>query len=369
VIDGRSGFSKWSNSFDRPMDNLLQLQSDIANAVSAALSAQLGGGAEPEERSGGTTNVAAFDSYLRGKELFESQADEASDRAALAQFGNAVGRDPDYAAALAARSRALSVIANQYSQANERRSLYAQAVADAQRAIRSAQRFADGYVALGYVLFYGRLDIGAADAPYRKAHDLGGGNAEVLSLYALYRARRRQFDRAFPVIERAMSLDPLNAGLVKSSGRIRFASGDHEGAIRAARRALELNPKLGGAHGDMGNALLMLGRLDEAGAEFAKEKSALLAIPGRAIVAVRSGDQAAASAAFEQLRRDEGDNGLYQQAQVLAQWGKTIEALDTLDHALREQDSGLVYLLSDPFLAPLHQEARFKSLLRKLHFV
>ncbi len=222
---------------------------------------------------------------------------------------------------------------------------------------------------MGYALFYGRLDIIAADAPYQKAQDLGGGSPEVLSLYALYRARRRQFGRAFPVIERALSLDPLNAGLVKSAGRIRFASGDHEGAIQAARRSLDLNPKLGGSHGDMGNALLMLGRLDEAAAEFATEKSALLAIPGRAIVAVRRGDQAGASAALEQLKRDEGDNGLYQQAQVLAQWGKKAEALDTLDRALAAQDSGMVYLLSDPFLEPLHQEARFKSLLRKLHFV
>jgi len=369
VIDGASGFSKWSNSFDRPMDNLLQLQSDIADAVSAALSAQLGGGDETKERSGGTTNVAAFDAFLRGKELFESQADEASDRAALAQFGNAVSRDPEYAAALAARSRALSVIANQYAQADERRRLYGEAIAEAQRAIRNARGFADGYVALGYALFYGRLDIGAADAPYQKAHDLGGGSAEVLSLYALYRARRRQFDRAFPVIERALSLDPLNAGLVKSAGRIRFASGDHEAAISAARRALELNPKLGGAHGDMGNAFLMLGRLDEAAAEFATEKSALLAIPGRAIVAIRRRDEAGVGQAFEKLRREEGDNGLYQQAQVLAQWGRKADALDTLDRALREQDSGLVYLLSDPFLAPLHEEARFKSLLRKLHFV
>ncbi|HUE78975.1 MAG TPA: TIR domain-containing protein [Sphingomicrobium sp.] len=369
LIDGESGFSKWSNSFDRPVNNLLQLQSDIADAVSAALSAELGGGDEPRERSGGTSDVAAFDFYLRGKELFVSQHDEASDRGALAQFANAVRRDPDYAAARAARSRSLSVIANQYAQADERRRLYRQAVAEARAAIRSADSFADGYVALGYALFYGMLDIGAAEIPYQKAHDLGDGNADVLSLYALYRARRRQFDRAFPVIEQAQSLDPINAGLVKTEGRIHFASADYPRAIRSARRALDLNPKLSGAHGDIGNALLMLGRMDEAAIEFANERIGLLSIPGRAIVAIRRRDPDGAREAFDELVREEGDNGLYQQAQILAQWNKKSESLDTLDRALREQDSGLVYLLSDPFLAPLHEETRFKSLLRTLHFV
>lgn len=369
LIDGGSGFSKWSRSFDRAMTNLLQLQTDVADAVSAALSAELAGGREARARSGGTDNVGAFDFYLRGKELFESQRDEASDRGALDQFGQAVRLDADYAAARAARSRALAVVANQYAQADERRRLYAEAVAEARRAIASAGQFADGYAALGYALFYGMLDIGAADAPYRKAQELGDGSPEVLSLVALYRARRRQFGIAQPAIDRAQTLDPLNPSLFKTAGRIRFASGDYAGAIAAARRALEINPAIGGAHGDIGNAWLMTGRFDEAVTEFAKEKVGLLAIPGKAIAAIRRRDAAGAGAAFDELRRAEGDNGLYQQAQVLAQWGRADEALQALESAAAEADSGLVYLLSDPFLTPLHNQPRFNSLLRKLHFV
>ena len=197
LIDGASGFSKWSTSFDRPLSNLLALDSDVANAVSAALSSRLGKGDQARSRSGGTTIVGAFDAYLRGKELFDSQKDEASDRAALDYFGQSVQLDPEYAAARAARSRSLAVIANQYaSTAIERRRLYGEAVTEARRAIASAEGFADAYAALGYALFYGTLDIAAADAPYEKAHELANGSADVLSLYALYRSRRGQFDRA-----------------------------------------------------------------------------------------------------------------------------------------------------------------------------
>ena len=370
LIDGRSGFSRWSNKFELPAANILEVQDEIANAVGAALAVQLAAKEDKSpERTGGTKNVAAFHAYLRGKDLFDSQRDEDSDRGALAQFTDAVQLDPDYAAARAARSQALAVIANAYAQSAERRPLYDEAVAEARRAVGSAGQFADAYAALGYALFYGKLDIKSADGPYEKAHELGGGSADVLGLYATYRARRRQFDQALSAIERAASLDPLNPNVFKSRGRIKFAAGDYDAAIEAARRALDLNPKLGGAHGDIGNALLMQGKAKEAVAEFGQEKVGLLAIPGRAIAALREKDETGAQAAFDELVKSEGDNGLYQQAQVLAQWNKVPEALDALEKALQDQDSGLVYLLSDPFLQPLQKEPRFNSLLQRLHFV
>jgi TolB-like protein/Flp pilus assembly protein TadD len=370
LVEGKSGFSRWSQKFERPLDNILTLQDDVATAVDTALSARFASPRkEPRARSGGTRSAAAFDAYLRGKDLFDSQRDEASDRGALQDFTQAVQLDPAYAAARAARSRALAVVANEYAQAAARRPLYQEAVEEARRAVAAAPQFANGLAALGYALFYGKLDIIAADGPYEKARQFGSGSAEVLGLYAIYRARRRQFDRAGPAIARAALLDPVNPTVFKNRGRISFAAGDYGGAIAAARRALDLNPDIGAAHGDIGNALLLMGKSQEAESEFAREKVQLLAIPGRAIAALRQGKEAKAQAAFEELVQSQGDNGLYQQAQILAQWNKVNEALDVLDKCVAEQDSGLVYLLSDPFLAPLKNEPRYNALLRTLHFV
>ena len=370
LIDGKTGFSKWSNSFDRPLANLLQLQEDVAAAVVSALLPRLTT-QDPESvaRGGGTRNERAFDAYLRGKETFESHKDEASERGAVALFGEALRYDPNYAAALAARSRALAVVANQYAQSAERRTLYDEAVSEARKAIAAAPQFPEGHAALGYALFYGKLDVKAADEPYRKAAEYGEGNADVQALIALYRARRKQFGDALPAIDRAASLDPLNPSIVKTRGRIDYARGDYDAAIAAANRVLEMNPNHGGAHGDIGNAYLMLGKVDEALSAFAKEGMGLLSQPGLAIALARKGDQAGAQAAYRRLVADEGDNGLYQQAQVLAQWGQTEEALAALDKAAASGDSGLVYLLSDPFLEPLKNQPRFKALLSRLHFV
>ena len=370
LIDGRSGFTRWSKQFERPTDDVLALQDEVAQAIGRELALRLSAGAAKTRDDGGGTEVpAAFDAFLRGKEYFDSQHDEASDRAALAAFGEAIRLDPHYAAARAARSRSLAVVANAYAQASERRVLYADAVREAEAAVADAPRFADGYAALGYALFYGMLDIKAADGPYEKARRFGSGSADTLGLYAVYNARRRRFDRAMAAIDRAASLDPINPNLFKNRGRIRFAAGDYDGAIAGARRSLALNPDISGSHGDIGNALLLQGKIAEAAAEFAKEKVALLAIPGRAFVALREGRAADAKRAFDELVRSEGDNGLYQQAQILAQAGQVDAALGALEKAAASQDSGLVYLLIDPFLGPLHQQPRFKSLLKRLHFV
>ena len=86
------------------------------------------------------------------------------------------------------------------------------------------------------------------------------------------------------------------------------------------------------------------------------------------IVAARRGDDDTARAQFEELVRKYGDNGFYQQAQVLAQWSRPEEALDALEKAFAVKDSGLVTLQVDPYLDPLRGDPRFHALLQSIHF-
>ncbi len=370
LIDGRTGFTRWSQSYDQPQGNVLRLQGDIAEAVTTALTPALAGaGDEMLIRSGGTRAAAAFDAYLRGKDAFDAQLNEDSDRRALTLFGQAVAIDPNYAAARAARSRTLVVIANQARSSAERERFYTEAVAEARRAVASAAEFGDGYAALGNALFYGQLDVAGAAPAYDKARQYAEGNPEVLGRYALYCARRRQFDKAVPAIEAAQSLDPLNPTVFKYLGLVRFAQGDGQRAVAAGRRALDINPKRASIHGDIGNALLMMGQLDAAAAEFAAEPMVDLAATGQAIIALKRGDQATAQRSLDRLVAEMGDNSSYQQAQILAQWGKSAQALDALDRALAAHDAGLVYVYVDPFLAPIRQEGRYRALLTRLHFL
>lgn len=371
LIDGESGFSQWSQSFDRPMADVFAVQEEIARAVTSALTAELQGDqpANSGTGAGGTSNIAAYDAQLRGKDLFDKAIDEASDRAALAHFEAAIAADPNYALAHAARSRILTVIGNQYEQGEARRAVYAEAIAAAERGVRLAPDAAETQSALGFALFHGRLDARAARGPYERSLELGRGEADILSRYALYSARCGRIEAARPAIERSAALDPLNARTQRLIGDVEYSARRYAESIPPLRRALQLNERLSVARSMIGASLLMLGRVDEARAEYEREPNSLFKLPGLAIVAHRQGRSADAGQAMTALVAEHGDNGLYQQAQVLAQSGREDEAMARLTEAMRKIDSGLIYLRNDPFVDPLRSRPQFRDLLNRLGFV
>ena len=363
LIDGKTGFSRWSNSFDRKMSDVLTLQSEIARMVAEALSMRIG---DTEPLPGGTRNVDAYEAFLRGREMFNNASDEATDRAALAQYDLAIATDPRFARAHAARSRSLAAIAVEYAKGAELRSLYDSAIAAAERAVSLAPTLAEGHLALGYALYAGRLDIKGAAGPFDKAYALGHGNADILLLFALYCSRAGRANQARMAVSRAIALDPLNPRAYRAAGSIDYAARRYAEALVPLKRALELKPDITNAHAYIGASLLQLGKVEEARDEFLAEPHALFSLPGLAITEKRLGNDAAAEQAMERLIDELGDSALYQQAQVLAQWGKTDEAIAALERAKAVGDSGLVYLATDPMLDPLRRDGRFATLSRTL---
>ncbi len=374
LIDGKNGFSRWSQAFERQLDDIFTIQSEIANAVSAALVTQVAGPqtppADPDSasRSGSTTNIAAYDAYLRGRALYDLSVDEASERAALAQFDAAIAADPSYAAAHAARARTLTALANQYGEVDELAGLYAQAVEAALRAIALAPELADAHSTLGYIEFQCRLDARAARQPFERSRVLGAGEATVLARYAQYSARIGRAEPARESIRRALRLDPLNPLIHRAAGSIEYAAHEYAASIEPLRAALSLNPKMSRTHAAIGDALLMLGRGAEADAEYQLEPSQDLALTGRAIVAARRGELTQARDTMAALIAAQGEKVSYQLGQILAQLGETEAALDKLERAYRLGDAGLIYARNDPLLDPLRTQPRFVALLSRLGF-
>lgn len=373
LIDGQTGFSRWSRTFERGLRDIFAVQSEIADTVARALTAQVdpdgtvsteGGSAIP----GGTTSVEAYDAYLRGRALYDLSADEASERAALARFDAAIAADPGYAAAHAARARSLTAIANQYGQVEELAELYGAAIASARRAIALAPDMAEGHSTLGFTLFQGRLDARAAREPFERSRQLGAGEATVLARYAQYSARAGRNREAAEAMQRALLLDKLNPLIHRAAGSIEYAARNFSDSIPPTREALAMNPGMSRAHAAIGDALLMLGRLEEARAEYAAEPVEDFRLAGLAIVERRLGNADAASAALSRLAAGLGDRVLYQQAQVLAQWGDREGAIAKLERAYGSGDSGLIYVRNDPFLDPLRGEPRFAELLSRIGF-
>jgi len=305
LIDGTTGFSKWTQIFERRIDDVFAVQSEIANTVATALAAEVAAPGTPQDQraaSGGTTVVAAFDAYLRGRALYETGSDEAAERKALALFDTAIELDPDYAAAHAARSASLTTLANQYAKVGQHAAMYDEAVAAAQRAIALAPQFAAAHSMLGFVLFQGRLDASAAREPFEKSSVLGAGEATVQARWAQYCARTGRAGEAAAAIARALARDRLNPLIHRAAGTIEYAARRYAESIPQFRQALQMNPRMSRAHAAIGDALVNLGSLQEARIEYAAEPVADFQLTGLAIVEQRSGNQAAARKAIGRKR-------------------------------------------------------------------
>jgi TolB-like protein/Tfp pilus assembly protein PilF len=367
LTDAKSGYASWSETFERKLDDVFAVQSEIAETVADELNARMG--SDEQALGGRTRNVAAYDAYLRGRAYFELSADEASDRAALAQFDAALAADPSFALAYAARSRALAAIANETTQASQMRGLYDSAIAAGERAVALAPQLADAHLALGYAIYNGKLDPKAARASYNKAHALGAGDADVLRLFAAYSGANGRSFEAADAVERAMALDPLNARVFRTAGDVEYFGRRYAASIPLMKKALSLNPGLSGANAAIGNALYQLGRVAEAKAAYAREPIDVFKLTGAAICDQKLGDGASAKAGLAKLVVTYGSNALYQQAQVFAQSGDVTGAVAALLRARKAGDAGLLLARTDPMLDPLRRDRAFIGLLVDLQMM
>lgn len=368
LIDGRTGFSSWSETFERPLEELSTIQDAIANAVTAAMSISIRADG-PTPSFGDTANAAAFNDYLKGKALYESAVSTETDRAALSAFDQAIARDPAFGAAHAARSRTLTVLGNTSETVTDAQRYYDEALAAAYEAVEKGPASADAHSTLGYVLFQAKLNVSSAKEPYEKSLALGQGDAVVLARYAAYAAATKQFAKAKRAVLRARDLDALNANIHRAVGFVEYASGAYQGAIDAVERALSLNPELSDSYARIGMAHLALGDPKRAIAAAEKERSRLVRYPCLAIAHFRLGNEPAAREAMSALINDYADAGLYQQGQILAQWGRGDEAMKVLGRAYEAGDSGLTYAFIDPTLAPVRDREDFQQLIQRLGFV
>jgi TolB-like protein/Tfp pilus assembly protein PilF len=363
LADGRTGFSRWSQSVDRKLTDIFAVQTEIARLVAQAMSVQV---ATAQPAPGGTKNVDAYENYLQGRALFNLASDQPTDRAALTHFETAIAEDSGFALAHAARSRSLAGIAGEYASADQLKPLYSEAIASARRAVELAPELAEGHLALGFALFTGRLDIAGAWPSYQRAYALGLGNADVALLYALYCSRAGRPTEAKTAVERAVSLDPLNPRAHRAQGSVAYAARSFADALPPLQRALQLNPKMTFAHSLAGNSLLGLGRTSDAIKEFEAEPQPEFRLAGLAIAEHRLGNRAAAEKALADLKSQVGEAALYQQAEVLAQWGQLDQSLQTLTRSRDVGDSGLTYAATDMMLDPLRGDPRFGRFLSGL---
>jgi TolB-like protein/Flp pilus assembly protein TadD len=367
LVDAKSGFERWSDSFDRTLTDVIAVQTDIAASVAEALRGRLPGAQAALVARPTTAVPAAYDALLRGSQALRAAGDEAGYRKALALFEAAAAADPVCAEAYARQATVLNVLANQFEPAARVRPTLDRAIAAARQAVKLSPESGYAQSVLGYVLLFGRLDFGGARGPYERSIQLAPNDARVVGGYGQFAAKVGKAAVSLSTLNQAVSLDPLNPLIYRVQAQAMFAARRYTEAIGAMRHALDLAPAMGGAHALIGDARFLLGEVAVATAEYRADPSAMFRLTGLSIALHRSGDAAGSVAAFRELVTRLGDSAAYQQAQVQAQWGDADATFRTLEHAFALGDGGLVALKVDPFMDPVRGDPRFAGYMRRLN--
>ena len=228
----------WAQAFDANFTEVFQMQSDIAGQVARALDLTLLAGGAPERTP--TTNLDAYQHYLRGNEYFRRSDTESDVRAAIDSYDRAVALDPEFAAAYARASRSHARMYWFYFDRSKARLQLARTALD--RAMELRPDLADAHIAAGYLRYWGDGDYAGALRAFDAARGLEPNNAEVIAATGYILRRQGRWREAVQRLEDAMSLDPRAAARISDLGLTYEFMREHEKAEHSYSRALSINP-------------------------------------------------------------------------------------------------------------------------------
>jgi TolB-like protein/DNA-binding SARP family transcriptional activator/lipoprotein NlpI len=228
----------WSERYDRHLTDIFAIQADVARQVVSALQAAL----TPEElqrvASTPTENVRAYEYYLLGLEYWRRGLMEEDLLAAAEMFEQAVALDPGYAAAWAR----LSMVPVLLHWTFYRRFDYHGAREALDRAVHLEPNGLETRLAQGYYYYYGLREYDRALEEFRAALENHPSNAEVIALIGYLQRRKGEWEKSLTTLERALELDPRNAGTLTNQALSYYLLGRYQEAERYFDRSLALVP-------------------------------------------------------------------------------------------------------------------------------
>ena len=238
LVDVASDSHLWSEAYERELQDIFALQDEIAGAVAAKLEVSLGVSREKEQRESGTTNLAAYDHFLRGRSL-QWQRGRAVVQA-YEHFRVAATIDPNYADALAWMADSYRLM-GLYSIHKPLETLpYAKAAAT--RALDLAPALAEAHATLAMVSLLLDHDANTALARWRRAIEIEPGNVRARCEYAIWGLSvvARDNDAAVRQSASALKSDPLNSWAWGIHALIVAIAGRVEESVAAAQHAMAL---------------------------------------------------------------------------------------------------------------------------------
>ena len=360
----------WGDTFDRQLTDIFEVQSEVAQQITGALSVAL----SPEEKKRvekkATEDADAYNLYLLGR-FHANKWSEADVLKGIECFQGAIAKDPGYAVAYAGLADAYELLSIGFSSKPPAEYL-AQAKAMALKALEMDDSLAEAHTSLAYARWLGDLDWAGAERGFKRAIELKTSYVMAHEWYAEYLAALGRYDEALAEIKRAQQLDPLSVPVNRAVGWVLYFARRYDEAIEELKKTLAMNPEFLGARLVLWWVYIAKAAYEEAIVDIRREAER----PGlRTVKKLMLGYACATSG-----NREEANGILWELEAKLAGEDRLallsallFTALDIKDRAFQQlhrayeiREPGLLFLKVAPWLDPLRSDPRYGALMEKL---
>ena len=309
LVSAADGYQIWSETFERRLDDIFRLQSEVASAVIAAI----GPGKTGEERTPSfpaTQSVEAYNLYLLGRHHFHKRT-EASLERAVAYFEQAIEQDSGYALAYSGLADAYTLLSAGYYGNMPAIRAVTHALPAAQRALELAPDLAEAHASLG-LIHHNQGDLVAAQVALERALALNPGYTMAHVWHGLVLTTQGRYREAAARNREALRLDPLSPIVNTNAGFDALRFGDETEAAARFAVAIEIDPGFAVSYSGMAKLNSTRGALEDArrwidqAIERAPTRAFYLARKGLFLLQV--GENDAAAAVIEAACRSSPDN-------------------------------------------------------------
>ncbi|HUF30538.1 MAG TPA: BTAD domain-containing putative transcriptional regulator [Gemmatimonadaceae bacterium] len=373
LVDTKSGYHLWSETYDRQTTDIFAVQDEISRAVVTRLRPE----AERHVMSGAPAsapNIDAYNLYLQGRYL-ANQKTPASLHQAVERFQGSIGRAPSYGPAYAGLADSYNALIAHTRAPTEQHAFLSNAEAAARRAIQLDPGLAEAHTALGNLLIH-RWDWTGAELAFGRAIDANPGFATAYERYGILLALVGKFDEGVRALQRAQELDPLSLNIHGSTAYVLNLARRYAEAEPQARHLIAMDSTREAPHFRLGSVLLQMGRHDEAARAFqaamrlspsARQNS----IPMLAYTYERGGRSEDAARLRPEIERGIKDKTIsgYFAAAYFGATRETDRAFEVLDELAAQHESCLQDIAVDPVMDQLRSDPRFTRLINQVGLV
>lgn len=367
MLDAESGKTLWAESFNTEIDDIFDVQDQIAERIVNAFSQHYSAEMRAHLTKRYTENKAAYEEYLKGRVSF-SKRTAAGLTNAIGHFEKAIEIDPLYALAYAGMAEAYQLLS--LSDALDPKSAFPKAKAAVLRALELDDAIAEAHVALGIILMDFDWNWLGAELSLQKAIDLNPNDSASHRVYGTLLLRRGRIGDAIVELKKAQELDPLSPAINTWMGEAFAHLGQHDAAIRIHEETTRFAPDYLFAYYFLVQSYVSTGRFADA-AEAARKAVELsddmsLTRSASIFLKARMGDREGARSELRELikKRETTYVSGVNIASGFAVLEETEDALRWLETAVVERDSNLTWLNVDREFDDLREDPRFRAIVR-----